>query len=147
MNALNRRRFVAFSTSAAVVLLAACDRRGEDRTVGQKVDDGMATAERKSAEINQQARQAAQAASAAASEATEAVSAERRDTSITAQVNARLAQDRQLSALRIDVDTADGRVRLRGVAPTLAAREHASELARSIDGVVGVSNELTVQTP
>lgn len=147
MNASTRRRFVAFSTCAAMALLAGCDRRGDDRTVGQQVDDGMAAAERKSAEINEQARQAAQAASAAASEATEAISAKGRDVGITAELNARLAKDRQLSALRINVDTAEGRVTLRGVAPTLAAREHASELARGIDGVVGVNNELTVQTP
>ena len=83
----------------------------------------------------------------APSRATDTVSAKTRDMGITAEMNARLAQDRQLSALRIDVDTADGRVTLRGSAPTLAARERATEIARGIDGVVGVANELQIQAP
>ena len=147
MHSPPRRTFVAFSTLAAMALLAGCDRREDDRTVGQRVDDGIAEAEQKSAEINEQARQAAQATSAAASRATDTVSAKTRDMGITAEMNARLAQDRQLSALRIDVDTADGRVTLRGSAPTLAARERATEIARGIDGVVGVANELQIQAP
>lgn len=147
MHAPPRRTFMAFSTLAAMALLAGCDRRDDDRTVGQRVDDGIAQAEQKSAEINAEARQAGQAASAAASRATEAVSAKTRDVGITAEMNAKLAQDRQLSALRIDVDTNEGRVTLRGSAPTLAARERATEIARGIDGVVGVANELQVQAP
>jgi len=147
MHAPPRRRFVACSASAALALLAGCERRDDERTLGQRVDERLAQAEQKSAQINADARQAAQAASAAASRATEAVATKTRDVSITAEMNAKLAQDRQLSALRIDVETADGRVTLRGSAPTLAARERATEIARGIDGVVGVANELQVQAP
>jgi hyperosmotically inducible periplasmic protein len=139
----------ACGTIAAVILLAAagCNRQGDDRTAGQRVDDGIARTEQKSAEIGEQAREAGQAASAAVGRATDEVAAKTRDMGITAEMKARLAKDRQLSALRIDVDTRDGRVILRGAAPTPAARERATELARGIEGVMGVENELQVQAP
>ena len=147
MNSYPRIALAACSTIAALVLVAGCDRAGDGRTVGQRVDDGLTKAEEKSAQINEQAREAGQAASAATGRAAEAVVGQARDLSITAEMTARLAKDSQLSALRIDVDTNDGRVVLRGSAPTLAAREHATELARGIDGVMGVENELQVQAP
>jgi hyperosmotically inducible protein len=147
MHSYPRIAFAACSTLAALVLVAGCDRGGSDRTVGQRVDEGISRAEEKSAEINEQAREAGRAASAATGRAVEAVSEKTRDLGITAEMKARLAKDSQLSALRIDVDTNDGRVVLRGAAPTLAAREHATELARGIDGVMGVENELQVQAP
>lgn len=147
MNSYPRIALAACSTIAALVLLAGCDRGGDRRTVGQRVDDGIGRVEEKSAQINEQAREAGQAASAATGRAAEAVASETRDLGITAEMKARLAKDSQLSALRIDVDTNDGRVVLRGSAPTLAAREHATELARGIEGVMGVENELQVQAP
>ena len=68
-----------------------------------------------------------------------------KDMAITAEVKTRLARDSQLSALAINVDTNEGRVVLRGTAPDTAARTQATELARSVDGVQGVDNVLTVQ--
>lgn len=67
-----------------------------------------------------------------------------KDAAITTAVNAKLAQDKSLSALRIDVDTVNGRVSLRGTAPDAAARERATTLASAVDGVVSVDNQLTV---
>jgi osmotically-inducible protein OsmY len=147
MSSHPRIALAACSTIAALVLVAGCDRAGDGRTMGQRVDDGLTKAEEKSAEINQQAREAGQAASAATGRAAQEVTSQARDMSITAELKAKLAKDSQLSALRIDVDTNDGRVVLRGSAPTLAAREHATDLARGIDGVMGVENELQVRAP
>jgi osmotically-inducible protein OsmY len=147
MSSHPRIALAACSTIAALVLVAGCDRAGDGRTVGQRVDDGLTKAEEKSAQINQQAREAGQAASAATGRTAQAVTSQARDMSITAELKAKLAKDSQLSALRIDVDTNDGRVVLRGSAPTLAAREHATDLARGIDGVMGVENELQVRAP
>jgi hyperosmotically inducible protein len=59
-------------------------------------------------------------------------------------VNAKLAQDKTLSAMRIDVDTVDGKVSLRGTAPDPSARERATTLASAVDGVVSVDNQLVV---
>ena len=67
------------------------------------------------------------------------------DAAITAGIKTRLAADSQLSALRIDVDTRDGQVTLTGPAPSQAAKDHATTLARQSDGVKGVTNNLTVQ--
>jgi osmotically-inducible protein OsmY len=67
------------------------------------------------------------------------------DMAITATVKTRLAADTELSALAINVDTRAGHVVLHGTAPDTAARTHATELARSVEGVVAVDNALTVQ--
>jgi len=66
------------------------------------------------------------------------------DAAITVAVNAELAKDAQLSALRIDVDTLDGRVTLAGSAPSDAARDRATLLAQSVKGVKSVDNRLAV---
>jgi len=60
-------------------------------------------------------------------------------------VNAKLAADSGLSALRINVDTVGGRVALSGDAPDAAARDRATALVRSVDGVTNVDNRLTLQ--
>jgi hyperosmotically inducible protein len=66
------------------------------------------------------------------------------DAAVTVAVNAELAKDAQLSALRIDVDTLDGRVTLAGSAPNDAARDRATVLAQSVKGVKSVDNRLAV---
>ena len=129
---------------AAVSLLAACDRQ-DNRTVGQKTDQAVASAERKANEIGAEARQAGRDARQAMGDAADAVADKSRDAAITAEVKARLARDTQLSALAINVDTTSGRVVLRGTAPDTGSRSRASELARSVDGVVSVDNDLSVQ--
>ena len=80
-----------------------------------------------------------------AGNAADVIGSKAKDMAITAEVKTRLARDSQLSALAINVDTNEGRVVLRGTAPDTAARTQATELARSVDGVQGVDNVLTVQ--
>jgi hyperosmotically inducible protein len=67
------------------------------------------------------------------------------DAAITAEVNAALARDDELSALSINVDTSNGQVVLHGTAPTEQARERATALASAVKGVVGVENNLTLK--
>src|SRR5690606_16860370 len=69
------------------------------------------------------------------------------DASITTMVNAELAKDTQLSALKIDVDTVDGNVALKGEAPTATAKERATTLAQGVKGVKSVENQLQVVEP
>lgn len=66
------------------------------------------------------------------------------DATITAQVSAGLARDPDLSATRINVDTRDGVVTLKGPAATAAAKQRAETIARGVKGVTSVSNELQV---
>ena len=117
----------------AVSLLAACDKPGQDRTVGQKVDGAVNAMEKKSADAKD-----------ASARAMDAVGDKAKDVRITTEVNAELARDAKLSALKINVDTVNGRVTLRGTAPDLAARERASSLANSVSGVVAVDNQLSI---
>jgi len=84
--------------------------------------------------------QAAEGATAMADRVANAVD----DAAITVAVNAELAKDAQLSALRIDVDTLDGRVTLAGSAPNEVARDRATLLTQSVKGVKAVDNRLAV---
>lgn len=67
------------------------------------------------------------------------------DIAITASVSAGLAKDADLSAIKIDVDTKNGAVSLTGPAPSVAARERASAIAKGTKGVVSVDNKLVVK--
>ncbi|WP_313077658.1 BON domain-containing protein [Melaminivora sp.] len=66
------------------------------------------------------------------------------DAGITARVNAGLAKDAELSAIRIDVDTKDGVVTLSGPVKNEQARERATQIARGVDGVGRVVNNLNI---
>jgi hyperosmotically inducible protein len=74
----------------------------------------------------------------------EAVAANDKD--ITRVVKDRLAAETRLKNADIDVATDAGVVTLKGDAPTLSASARASEVARGVEGVRAVRNELTVKT-
>lgn len=57
----------------------------------------------------------------------------------------KLAQSDELSALMIDTDVKDGVVHLEGEVKSDAEREMAAELAKTVDGVKSVENELEVK--
>jgi hyperosmotically inducible periplasmic protein len=129
---------------AAAATLAACNRTDDGRTVGQKVDGAVAKVEQKTEEAKADARVAGEKAKENTAGAMDTVAIKAKDAVITTSVNAELAKDSQLSALRINVDTVDGRVALKGTAPDTASRDRATSLARSVDGVKAVDNQLTV---
>ncbi|MNT20998.1 Osmotically-inducible protein Y precursor [compost metagenome] len=81
----------------------------------------------------------------AAKDATAAVTATVDDAAITASVSAGLAKDPDLSAIKIDVDTKGGAVSLKGPAPTAAAKSRAEEIAKAVQGVKSVNNQLEVK--
>jgi len=131
-------------TVVAAASLAACDRAGDERSAGQKLDGAVEQVQRTTDEVKADARAAGQEAKAATETAVEAIADKSKDAVITTTINAELAKDTQLSALRVDVDTADGRVILRGTAPDTASRERATELAQRVEGVKSVDNQLSV---
>lgn len=120
----------------------------DDRTIGQRLDAAVdATGERLrsgGAELREDAAQAARSGALATDRAAERSAGAVGDARITGAVKGALATDPALSALRIDVTTENGVVRLEGPAPDVEARERASVLASAPDGVVGVDNRLTV---
>lgn len=66
------------------------------------------------------------------------------DATINTAINAQLAGDSDLSALKINVDVKNSKVWLKGEAPSMNAKNRATEIAKSIDGVTSVNNQLKV---
>ena len=66
------------------------------------------------------------------------------DASLRASVNAALVSDKPSNFTRIDVDTTNGVVALNGTVETPEQRSRAEQLARRVDGVKKVVNNLQV---
>jgi len=66
------------------------------------------------------------------------------DVTIGTKMKSALAADPELSALKINVDTTQGNVRLRGEVKSTALRRKAEDIARKIEGVKSVDNQLMV---
>jgi osmotically-inducible protein OsmY len=69
------------------------------------------------------------------------------DATISTRVKTRFAQDPQVSAMRINVDTLNGTVQLSGFATSDAERARAAELARAVPDVKEVRNNIIVRKP
>ena len=148
---LNQASPIRAMSTAAVLLaalaastLAACDKK-DDTTVGTKLDNAIAKTEQKAGEVKADASKEMGEAKVAMSNAAEKAGDKVADAVITTSVNAELAKDKSLSALKINVDTAAGRVVLHGTAPSTSARERATSLAMAVKGVVSVDNQLSVE--
>ncbi len=129
----------------ASIALVGCNKPAEDnRTAGQVVDSTISQVEQKATEMKNQAAVGMEKAEDKAKSATDTVGGKVADAVITTEINAELAKDSRLSALRINVDTADGKVLLSGAAPDAASKERATQLASAVKGVASVDNRLTV---
>ena len=142
------------AVSALALGLAACGKT-EEPTVGQRLDSAVEKTEQAAADARVKAESAMQSAEtkmeqgAANAEATAKDAANTAkgaidDATITAQVNAGLAKDPDLSALKINVDTVNGKVTLNGPAPSTVARDRAETIVKSVTGVTSVNNQLVV---
>lgn len=159
------RAWLAVLVAGAALTLAACD-KSDNRTAGEKLDSAVAkteqaaeTAAAKTGEAVKDAKAKVDAsgttsevkegmanAKEAVKDAGAAVSATVDDAAITASVSAGLAKDPDLSAIKINVDTKGGAVSLKGPAPTAAAKARAEEIAKGVQGVTSVSNDLEVKS-
>ena len=131
------------AVSALALGLAACSKT-EEPTVGQRMDSAVEKTEQAAADARVKADNAMQNAENTAKDAANSAMTAVDDATITARVNASLAQDPDLSALKINVDTVNGKVTLNGPAPTTVARDRAARLAKAVDGVTAVNNQLVV---
>lgn len=142
------------AVSVLALGLSACG-KNEEPTVGQRLDSAVEKTEQAAADaraktesvmqnaenkIEQSAANAQASAQDAAANAKGAID----DATITAQVNAGLAKDPDLSALKINVDTVNGAVTLNGPAPSTVARDRAETIAKAVSGVTSVNNQLVV---
>ena len=66
------------------------------------------------------------------------------DASITAAVKMKMADDPQVSGMKIDVDTTDGKVTLSGAVDSKSEADRAVKIARSVEGVKSVESRLVV---
>jgi len=106
----------------------------DSSTVGQKLDNAVATTKddlsRAGDKINEKTDNAVVAM---------------KDAAITASVKTDILKDPDLSVLKIDVDTKDGVVTLNGLTDNEAAKSRAERLASGVKGVKEVRNFLTVK--
>ena len=153
---VQRPRWAVALSLAAVLALGACGKTDDGKTVGQKVDAAVAKTEQAAADAKVKTESVMANVGAAMKDATQKGEASSKqlankveekfdDFSITAAVNAGLANDIDLSALRINVDTKSGVVLLKGTAPSAAAKERASAIAKAVKGVNTVDNQLVVK--
>ena len=136
--------------------LSACGKNDDGRSAGQKLDAAVANTEQAAAEAKAKAessmakagdamKDATQKAEAAGSKSTDKMAGTVDDLAITASVSSELAKEADLSAIKIDVDTKAGVVTLYGPAPSAAARDKATTIAKQIKGVSSVNNKLVVK--
>ena len=142
------------AVSALALGLAACGKT-EEPTVGQRLDSAVEKTEQAAADARVKAESAMQSAETKMEQGAANAEAKAKDVAntakgaiddatITAQVNAGLAKDPDLSALKINVDTVNGKVTLNGPAPSTVARDRAETIAKSVTGVTSVNNQLVV---
>ncbi|MBC7610597.1 MAG: BON domain-containing protein [Polaromonas sp.] len=140
-----------------ITVLAACGKKDDSQTVGQKLDTAVAKTEQAASDAKVKAetsmgkaedaiKDAAQKAEASGKKTADRVGATIDDVAITASISAELAKDADLSAIKINVDTKNGVVTLNGPAPTAAAKDKATTLAKAVKGVTSVNNMLVVKS-
>jgi osmotically-inducible protein OsmY len=66
------------------------------------------------------------------------------DAVLTATIKTRMTADGRISPTRVNVDTLNGEVTLKGEVPTQEEKDAAEEVARKVEGVTNVSNQITV---
>ena len=84
------------------------------------------------------------AVGAGTKEAAQQVGDKATDSSITAAVKMKLADDPNVSGMKIDVDTTDGNVTLSEMVKDQAETDKAVQIAKSVDGVKSVESKLVV---
>lgn len=118
-------------------LSVACGKKDASVSTGERLDAAVAEASAEGQELKAEAGEAAQAR---LDETRAAMS----DAAITVEVTAKIAQDKELEATKIDVKVSNGAVVLQGTAPTDAAAQRAVALAQGTSGVISVTSELKV---
>lgn len=131
------------AVSALALGLAACSKT-EEPTVGQRMDSTIEKTEQAATEARIKAESAMQSAETKVEQGAKTAMDKIDDATITAQVSAGLAQDPDLSAIKINVDTVNGSVTLHGPATSPAAKQRAETIASAVKGVTSVNNQLIV---
>ena len=126
-------KMTAIGAVVASVALAGCNKPDQEAAKN--------SADQTVAQVDQKARELGAGVKDGARQMGDKVD----DAVITASVKTEIAKDSELSALKINVDTSNGNVALRGTARSLAAKEQATTLAGSVKGVASVDNQLSIE--
>lgn len=121
--------------SALALALAACDRPPDQR--------GTAPDANRAADA---ARDAANRTADAGKGVVDKTQAMANDATITAKVKSKFVADDQLKAHEINVDTKNGVVTLSGSVADPASKDRAAVVAREVEGVTSVNNQLVVRS-
>jgi len=140
MNAITKG-LTAVSSLALLLALGAC---GERVDTSERASTGTTTEQQASTDAAKQDTTSSSSSSTSVLGGPAESTGPMDDAQIVTKVNAALAADADLSALKIDVDSKDGMVTLRGKAPDAAAKERATELAKNVKDVKSVDNQLTL---
>jgi len=116
----------------------------DNLTIGPKRDRAVARAERAAREAARDAKDTAKGAGRSASEGVGTAGQTINDAWITTKVKSQYWGDDVLEGSRINVDTANRIVTLKGTVPNEAARTHAIGVARDTEGVKGVTDQLKI---
>ncbi|MDP3708055.1 MAG: BON domain-containing protein [Polaromonas sp.] len=146
-----------FLTAALALVLAvsACGKQDDAKTAGQQLDSAISKTEQAAEQAKEKTENTLANTGAALKDATQNAESSAQalaskagekldDLAITAAVLSGFAKDPDLSILKIKVDTRNGAVTLSGSAPSEAAREKASDMAKAVKGVNSVENKLLV---
>jgi osmotically-inducible protein OsmY len=125
-------KLTLIASAAALTLLAACDKR-DDQTVGQAIDQSVASAEKKADESGQAIQRGGEKVADAAA-----------DASLTAKVKTALLSTPDVGGLKIDVDTKSGVVTLKGDVKSADEKSRAERVASAVEGVQSVVNDLRI---
>ena len=139
-----RHLLLVLPAVVAAVALTACGREDDDRTAGQRLDDGISKMEQKSEQAKTDTRQAMDKMGNQMERTANKVGEAVDDAQITTSIKTALAGDPKLSALDVKVETDHGHVTLDGTAPDLAARDRAGSMALAAKGVQSVNNRIKV---
>lgn len=151
------KKIFAVALLAAVVGLSACKQEGPAEKAGNKVDAAVEQAGQKIDKATEQAGQkidkATDQAEKKIEQAGETLSDKSKqagvyidDSAITTKVKAAIAGDALLKVSQITVTTTNGTVRLSGVVDSRQALDRAVEVARSVEQVQAVDNNLGVKS-
>lgn len=130
----NVSAIAAILASGLALLATGCDRTPDEPTTGEKIDNA-------ATDSRDATRDMGDTMERKADQAGQAID----DASITATVKGKYLVDDTLKGLQIDVDTEQGVVKLSGTVQSATAKKLATQIAQSVEGVVSVDNQLTVQ--
>lgn len=164
---LRARIFAVTSLGISMALVSGCNKPDDHQTTGQKLDSAIGKTEQAAADARRQGEQSgadvkakteetfAKAGEALKSATANAESSAKLvankainkidDMAITTAISAELLKDAEIKLFRINVDTKDGAVMLKGSVPTETVRERAAAIAKTFSGVQSVDNQLVVK--